>query len=197
MHSNVYSVWLHICLHPLLVSTETSGSWNTLDAGNDAASNPKWQSVWIQNLHSVWLYICLYLFLLYYNNCRNFNYFGCRELCCIQYWHQFVCIQYLQLVWLHVCLHFCCSITIIARTWNTLDAETDAASNTGTNLSAFNTCIQFFCMYACIHCCFYMKIYCTGNTLYTVNNAASNTFKLYACIHDFCTVCNNKKWLIH
>ena len=45
-------------------------------------------------------------------------------------------------------------------------------------LSSSTTCIQFWCMHAYIHCCFYVIIDRTGNTLYAGNNAAFNTCKL-------------------
>ena len=86
------------------------------------------------------IYAFVYFCFLFYNSCRILSYFGCRELCCIQFWQQVICIQNMQLIWKHICLRYLKKIfiTIIAGTWKPLDAEIDAASNTGTNLSASN-----------------------------------------------------------
>ena len=186
LHPNVYSVWLHISLHPLLVNSITADTWNTLGARNDAAFHPL-VTVCVKLAFTLAAYALIFRLLITIIigtwitlDAENYD----------------VWIQYLQLVWLHICLHYFCCITIIAGPWNTLDVEIDAVSNNGTNLSASNTCIQFCCMYACIHCSFYMIINRTGNTFYIGNNAASNTCKLYGWIHIFFAVCN-KFWLIY
>ena len=151
--------------------------------------------MWLHsNVHLVWLHISLHPLLVNSITEGTWNTLGARNdaafhplvTVCVKLAENYdVWIQYLQLVWLHICLHYFCCITIIAGPWNTLDAEIDAVSNTGTNLSASNTCNQFCRIRACIHCCFYMIIDCTGNTLYTGNNAACITFKLYGCIQYF------------
>ena len=95
----------------------------------------------------------------------------------------------------NTCIHFACIYgcinlclsTIIAGTWNTFDAEIDAATKTG----LFFVCIQFSCMYACIHCCFYIIIDWTENPLFTGNNAAFNACTFVRCIQHFCSVSND------
>ena len=103
---------------------------------------------------------------------------------------------HLHLVWLHKCLQYFCFIMIIAGTLNTLNAENDAASNTGNNWSASNTCIQFCCMYACINCCCYntaLKTLCIRATILhpiLVNcMSASNIIEKFAIHFSSCTKC--------
>ena len=130
--------------------------------------------------------MCLLFLLIFDDTFRNLNYFGSQELCCIQYWPLFSCIHYLRSGWLHVCLHYVCFITIIAWTWNTLDEILDTASNSGNNLSAF---VDFYCMYTGKNCCCYIIIDCTGKTLYSGKNTASNFYKLFGCIQYFLPGC--------
>ena len=93
------------------------------------------------------------------------------------------CIQYLHSVCLHLWLYNFCFATIVAETWNTLDAEIDPASNTG------KICLHpvlAFSFAACMHASiflFYIITYWTGNPLFTSNNTASQS---NACKHLGC-----------
>ena len=150
-----------------------------MDAGNNAATDPQWQ------LHSVWLHICLHFYLLYYKSWRNLKYFWCRELHCIQYWRKkcldpiltFSLAAYMPALFLlyydncQNLKHFGCRNWCCIQYWQQF------------------VCIQHLhsvLLHICLHplCC-YMIIDCTENTLYTGNNAASNTCKLYSCIQYF------------
>ena len=135
-----------------------------------------WDNVSIQRLHSVRLQIWL-LFNFSHDNCMSYATYNTRK-------NLLLSNTWIQLEYTYASIFFC-FITMIVGTWHTLDAEIDAASNTGNILSASNTCIQLCCIYACFHCCWYMVIGCTGNTLYSDNTAASDTLKLYGCIHTF------------